>query len=287
MQRLAELCVRRPVLAGVITLVIVVVGAISFFGLNVERYPNLDLPIIVVLTKLPGASPEEMETDITRKVEDAVSGVGGIDQVTSTSAEGFSTVIAQFVLNKNVNVAAQEVQEKVSGVANDLPAGTDPPTVLRYDPNQIPVLVIALSAPRSVRDISEYADKVVRPQLEGVPGVADVRLTGDQLRQINVLINPYNLAAYGITATNVLNAINAQNVQVPAGAVNYGTRRYTVRTLGRRQKREPLMRCGNFSQMRVSSHDGIQRLHSRPDRVRPRREYVLGNGFRPSGCDSL
>jgi len=233
MQRLAEICVRRPVLAGVITLVMVVVGAISFFGLNVERYPNLDLPIIVVLTKLPGASPEEMETDITRKIEDAVSGVGGIDQVTSTSAEGFSTVVAQFVLNKNVNVAAQEVQEKVSGVVNDLPAGTDPPTVLRYDPNQIPVLVVALSAPRSVRDISEYADKVVRPQLEGVPGVAAVRLTGDQLRQINVLINPYSLAAYGITATNVLNAINAQNVQVPAGSVNYGTQRYTVRTLGR------------------------------------------------------
>src|SRR5579864_8279844 len=181
MQWLAELCIRRPVLAGVITIVMVAAGAFAFSGLNVSRYPNVDLPIITVVTQYPGASAEEVETDITRPIENAVSGVDGIDRVTSTSARGFSIVVAQFVLEKNTSTAAQDVRDKIGAIA-DLPAGIARPNVLAFDPNQIPVAVAALSADRPIRELSDYADRVARPQLAGAAGVAQVSLVGDRLR---------------------------------------------------------------------------------------------------------
>jgi len=227
MQRLAELCVRRPVLSRVITLVMVVVGVFSFLSLNVSRYPNVELPFITVITRFPGASPEEVETDLTRKIEDAVSGIGGIDKVTSTSTEGYSIVVAQFVLEKNVTTAVDEVRDKVGAIA-DLPAGIDAPQVLRFDPSQIPVAVLALSADRPIRDISEYASRVIKPGLEGVLGVAQVNLVGDQQRQINVLLDPYRLAAHDVTATSVLAAL-----QAPAGSADTGAQRFLVRTFQR------------------------------------------------------
>jgi len=225
MQRLAELCVRRPILSSVITLALVVLGVFSFQRLNVSRYPDVELPIITVITQFPGAAPGEIETALTRRIEDAVSGIGGIDTVTSTSADGVSVVVAQFVLEKNVNVAAQEVQDKVSAIG-DFPAGTAPPRVLRFDPNQIPVAVLALSASRPVRDISEYADRTVKAQRQGILGVAQVNLAGEQLRQINVQVDPYRLAGRRVTAAALLNAL-----QVPVEQA--GAQRFVRRTFHR------------------------------------------------------
>ena len=227
MQRLADLCVRRPILSSVITLVMVVLGAVSFLRLNVSRYPDVELPIITVITQFPGASPEQIETDLTRKIEDAVSGIGGIDTVTSTSADGFSIVVARFVLEKNVNVAGQEVRDKI-GAISDLPAGIEPPRVLHFDPNQIPIAIVALSADRPVRDISEYADRTIKSHLEGTLGVAQVSLVGAQVRQVNVLADPYRLAARGVTATALLNAI-----QIPTEALGVAAQRFVVRTFAR------------------------------------------------------
>ncbi|HET8998479.1 MAG TPA: efflux RND transporter permease subunit [bacterium] len=227
MQRLAELCVRRPVLSRVITLVMVVLGIFSFLRLNVSRYPDVELPIITVVTQLPGASPEEVETDVTRRIEDGLSGIDGIDKITSTSAGGFSIVVAQFVLEKNATVAMQEVQDKL-GAISGLPAGTAPPQVLRFDPSQIPVAVLALSANRPVRDISEYAARVIAPRLEGILGVAQVKLVGDTLRQINVQVDPTRLAAAGATSADVMNAL-----ATPAGNIDAGAQRFLPRTFGR------------------------------------------------------
>src|SRR5579884_1265971 len=224
MQRLAELCVRRPVLARVITLVMIVLGIFAFLGLNVSRYPNVELPIITIITKLPGAAPAAVEADVTRRIENAVSGIDGMDKVTSTSAEGFSIVIAQFALEKDVNVAAQEVRDKIGALA-DLPAGTEPPQVLRFDPNRIPVMIVALSADRPVPAISEYAFRTIAPRLEGTAGVAQLKLVGDRLRQINVLVDPDRLAAHGVTATQVLNAI-----QTPAGGLDATAQQFIAHT---------------------------------------------------------
>jgi HAE1 family hydrophobic/amphiphilic exporter-1 len=232
MQWLAGLSIRRPVLASVITLAMVFLGAFSYSGLKVERFPNVDIPFIVVTVADPGASPEEIESDVTNKIEDAVNSISGIDHTQSTSAEGVSIVIIQFILEKNIDVAAQDVQNKINAIP-DLPSGIDPPTVFKFDPGAIPVMTLALSASRPVRDISEYADKVLRPQLEGTAGVGQVTLIGDQPRQINVWVDPEKLAAYGLPATSVLQAVQNQNVQLPAGNMDQGNTQVTLRALGR------------------------------------------------------
>jgi HAE1 family hydrophobic/amphiphilic exporter-1 len=215
LQRLAELCVRRPVLSTVITLAMVLLGVFSFLHLNLSRYPDVELPIITVITRFPGASAEEVEADVTRRIEGAVSGVDGINTVTSTSEPGVSIVQAQFVLEKSVVAAGQEVRDRIGTIA-DLPPGADTPQIFHFDLNQIPVAVLALSASRPVREISEYAARVIRPQLEGSLGVAQVSLAGEQLRQVNVVVDPFRLAARGIPVTAVLNALTPGRVDVAA-----------------------------------------------------------------------
>lgn len=232
MQWLAGLSVRRPVLASVIVLAMVFLGAFSYSGLKVERFPNVDIPFVIVTTADPGASPEEIESDVTNKIEDAVSSVNGIDHTQSTSAEGVSIVAIQFVLEKNIDVAAQDVQNKINAIP-DLPAGIDPPTVFKFDPSAIPVMTVSLSANRPVRDLTEYADKVLKPQLEGISGVGQVTLTGGQARQINVWVDPDRLAAYDLAANSVLTAVQNQNVQLPAGNLDRGNTQVTLRALSR------------------------------------------------------
>jgi len=243
MQWLAGLSVRRPVLASVIILAMVFLGAFSYSHLNIERWPNVDIPIIVVTVSDPGASPEEIESDVTNKIEDAVNAISGIDHLTSTSAEGIAVVVVQFVLEKNIDVAAQEVQNKINGIP-DLPSAIDPPTVSKIDPGAFPVMTLALSANRPVRDISEYADKVLKPQLEGAPGVGKVTLVGDQPRQINIWVDPDRLASYALPVTSLLQAVQNQNVQLPAGHVDQGNTQLTLRALSRVTSPQELTRVG-------------------------------------------
>ncbi len=233
MRWLSELSVRRPVLAWVLILSLAFLGAFTYGRLNVERFPNVDFPFVVVTATLPGASPEEMETDVTNKIEEAVNTISGIDTLTSRSSEGFSQVAIQFALEKNVDVAGQDVRDKVNGILRDLPTGVDPPIVSKFDPGAIPVLTLALSADRPIRDITEYADKVLKRRLEGTPGVGTVNIIGGQARQINVWIDPPRLNAYGLSTTAVIRALQAQNVQFPGGNIDQGTQRLTLRTLGR------------------------------------------------------
>lgn len=233
MRWLSELSVRRSVLAWVIILSLTFLGTFFYRRLNVERFPNVDLPFVAVYTRLPGASPEEVESDVTNKIEEAVNTISGIDTLTSTSAEGFSQVAIQFVLEKDINVAAQDVRDKINGILPDLPAGIDQPVVSKLDPGAVPVLTLALSGDHSIRDLTEYADKVFKRQLDGTPGVGSVDIVGGQARQINVWIDPSRLNAYGISATSIIQALQTQNIQVPGGNIDQGTQRLTLRTLGR------------------------------------------------------
>src|SRR5713226_4370504 len=233
MRWLSELSVRRSVLAWVIILSLTFLGSFFYRRLNVERFPNVDLPFVAIYTRLPGASPEEVETDVTNKIEEAVNTISGIDTLTSTSAEGFSQVAIQFVLEKDINVAAQDVRDKINGILPDLPAGIDQPVVSKLDPGAVPVLTLALSGDHSIRDLTEYADKVFKRQLDGTPGVGSVDIIGGQPRQINVWIDPSRLNAYGLSGTSIIQALQTQNIQVPGGTIDQGTQRLTLRTLGR------------------------------------------------------
>src|SRR5437870_3860689 len=233
MQKLAEICIRRPVFAAMIVLSLVVVGAASYFKLGVDRFPSVDLPTVSVRTQLPGASPEEMETLVSQRIEEVVNTVDGIDNLRSVSVQGNSIVLATFNLNRDIDTAAQDVRDRVSTVVRDLPPDAKPPVVAKFNNDSTPVVTIALSGKRSIRELTEYADKVVRVQIERAGGVGAVNVSGGLDRAINVWIDAERLAAYKIPITQVRDALQRQNADVPGGNVETGKRELVLRTLGR------------------------------------------------------
>jgi hydrophobe/amphiphile efflux-1 (HAE1) family protein len=233
MQWLAQVCVRRPVFASVLMLVVVVLGLVGYSRLGVDQFPNVDVPIVVVTTRLDGASPEEVETDITDKIEGAVNTIDGIDELRSTSSEGFSQVVVTFKLEKAVDVAAQDVRDKVNNVMRDLPQGIDAPMVSKVDPQAAPVMLIALRSSRPIRDVTEVADKRVRRQIESIAGVGQVTLVGGRAREIHVLMNPVRLRAYNLSAVDVRRALSTQNLATPGGSIDTGPQSITLRIAGR------------------------------------------------------
>jgi HAE1 family hydrophobic/amphiphilic exporter-1 len=233
MQKLAEICVRRPVFATTLILAMLVTGAYSFLSLGVDRNPNVDFPMVVVTVTNPGASPEEVETEVTDKVEAAVNTVSGIDELRSTSVEGVSQVMVSFDLDKDGDVAAQEVRDKVNLIANQLPATAEVPVIQKLDPDAQAVLQIAVSAPRPLREVTQIADEQIARRLENISGVGQVEIVGGSEREIQVLVNPERMRAYGVTVNEVANAVRQQNVNVPGGRIDEGAQELTVRTRGR------------------------------------------------------
>src|SRR5256885_7036051 len=233
MQKLAEICIRRPVFATMIVLSLVVVGTASFFRLGVDRFPSVDLPTVSVRTSLPGAAPEEMESLVTQQIEEVVNTVDGIDELRSISAQGTSFVIATFKLDKDLDTAAQDVRDRVATVVRDLPVDATPPVVQKFDNDSTPVITLSLSGDRSLRELTELADKTVRVQLERTSGVGEVQVVGGLQRAINIWIDADRLAAYQIPITAVRQALSRQNADVPGGNVNTGHEELVLRTLGR------------------------------------------------------
>jgi HAE1 family hydrophobic/amphiphilic exporter-1 len=217
----------------VLVLSLVVVGLFAYQRLGVDRFPKIDLPFVTVSTVLVGAAPEEIETEVTDKIEEAVNTISGIDQLVSISAEGVSQVIISFELEKNADVAAQEVRDRVNSVLRQLPRDAEPPVIEKIDPDAAPVLSLAVSAQAPIRDVTEFSDKVLRRQLESVLGVGQIQLIGGRLRQINVIADSTRLSALGLTAAEVSQALATQNVQLPGGRVEQGLRDLTLRTYGR------------------------------------------------------
>jgi hydrophobe/amphiphile efflux-1 (HAE1) family protein len=233
MQKLAEICVRRPVFATMLILSLTVVGLFSYQSLGVDLFPKIDLPTITVTVLNPGASPQEVETEITDKVEGAVNTISGIDELRSTSVEGVSQVFITFLLEKNPDIAAQEVRNKVDLIVNDLPVTAEQPIVQKLDTDAAPVVRIAVSAPRSPREVTDVADKKIKQQIESISGVGQVTIIGGRTREIQVWVDPDKLRAFNVTVTQVADAVRAQNMELPGGRVDEGTRELTVRTMGR------------------------------------------------------
>ncbi|MFL5318427.1 MAG: efflux RND transporter permease subunit [Myxococcaceae bacterium] len=238
---------KRPVFATVLSIVILVVGGVFYKQLGVDQFPKIDFPAVVVMTTQPGASPQDIEREITDKIEGAVNTISGIDELRSNSSEGTSQVVIQFILEKNTDVAVQEVQQKVNMVMAELPKGIDPPIVLKFDPDAQPILYIALNASTAgnstevggvakqvdVKEITDIADRIVRRRLEAVDGVGQAVLIGGRKRQINVLVDPVKLKSLGITAGEVGSAINAQNITLPGGRLDTSRDIVTLRVKGR------------------------------------------------------
>ena len=231
--KLAEVCVRRPVFATMLVLTFVVLGVFSYTQLGIDQFPKIDLPTVTVRTVLQGASPEEVESQITKPIEEVINTVSGIDELRSTTLEGVSLVVVQFVLDKNADVAAQEVRDKVATIIGQLPRDTDTPVIERVDFDAAPVLSISVYGSRPLRELTEIADKQIKQRLESVRGIGSVQIVGGRRREIQIWLDADKLQAYRLTIDQVRNAIRAQDVEVPGGRIDQGPNELVLRTLGR------------------------------------------------------
>ncbi len=234
MHKLAALCVRRPVFATMLILSLVVIGTFSYFTLGVDLLPKVDVPTVVVTVVNPGATAEEVETEITKRVEDAVNTISEIDEVRSTSVQGVSTVIVTFSLDKNGDIGAQEIRDKVNQVLPDMPDTAEAPVIVKRDPDADPILQLVVSGNgRTIREITEVADKEIKARLENVKGVGAIQLVGGLRREIRVWVDPERMRAYSLSIADVASALRQGNMEMPAGSVTEGANELTVRTLGR------------------------------------------------------
>ena len=232
---ISEVCIRRPIFTWVLVSAPVVLGLVSYFKLGVDLFPKVDFPVVSVTANLPGASAEELETTVTKPIEEAVNSVSGIDELRSTTREGVSTVMVQFLLEKNGDVAAQEVRDKVSAIVKNLPQGMDPPVVNKFDLDASPIMTIVISGRRDVREVTEIAKHQIQEPLQTVSGVGSVFLSGGRSRAINIIVNTDRLASFGLSVEDVRQALLTQNLEVPGGIVQQGSRELVLRTLGRIQ----------------------------------------------------
>ncbi|MGH9860761.1 MAG: efflux RND transporter permease subunit [Candidatus Acidiferrales bacterium] len=231
--KIAEVCVKRPVFAVMLIAFLVTLGLFSYRDLGVDLFPRADPATVNVSISLPGASPEEMVTSVVLPIEDAISSISGLDELNVWCFEGRARINAQFVLERDVEGAAQDVREKVAGAMNRLPADVLPPVIRKSDPDSDPIITILVSGPMSRRELTEIADKTVRRAIQTVDGVGEVTMNGGQARQVRVLMDAERLTAHRLTVIDVRNAIRTENVEAPGGRVIHGDQELGLRTLGR------------------------------------------------------
>ena len=233
MKSLAALCIARPVFAAMLILSLVVVGGASYFRLGIDRFPRIDLPQIAVRTMLPGAAVEETETQITEPMEEAMNTVEGVTELRSVTGSGASNVFAVFDLNRDIDVAAQDVRDRIGPVLRQLPDQALDPIVSKFNADSSPALSIALAGNLSVRELTEVADKIVRPRIERSAGVGEVAISGGLDRAINIWVDAERLAAYRMPISEVQDALQRQNQDAAGGNVTSGAREQVLRTAGR------------------------------------------------------
>jgi HAE1 family hydrophobic/amphiphilic exporter-1 len=228
-----ELCVKRPVFALMLVNFLLVLGMFSFRDLGVDLFPRADPASVTVSVALPGATPEEVNSQVVIPLEEAISSVSGMDELTTQANEGSARITCKFTLERNLDGAAQDIREKVATAMRNLPTNVLPPVITKVDPDQAPVYSLLVAGGGSLRETTEIADKQVRRALETVDGVGAVVLTGGRLRQIRIFADAEKLNAHGITISQFEQAIQNENVEVPGGTVRRGDSELGVRTLGR------------------------------------------------------
>ena len=231
--KLAETCVKYPVFTVMLIAFLVTLGAFSYRGLAVDLFPKADPATVNVEVRLPGATPEEIVTGVVLPLEDAISSVSGIDEINVYSFEGFADITCTFVLERDIDGAAQDIREKVAGAIDRLPRDTLPPIITKLDPQSDPILTLLVSGPMSRRELTEIADKQVRRAIQTVDGVGSVELNGGQARQIRILLDAQKLTAHNFTVLDVRDALQRENIEAPGGRMITGPQELGLRTLGR------------------------------------------------------
>lgn len=274
-----EFCIRRPVFATVLSLLVVLIGAISYVRLPLREYPNIDAPVVSVSTRYPGASALIMESQVTKPLEDSLSGLEGIDYITSVSRAESSQISVRFLLSRDMDAAANDVRDRVSRSRRALPNEVDEPVIVKAEADAEPVIYLAFSSTRhSPLEISEYAQLYVRDQLQTLPGVSEVRIFGERRYAMRIWLDPARMAAYGITTQDIEAAIRSQNIEVPAGRIESTSREFIVssatrlqseaefRNIALRESGDYLVRLEDIANVQLASENEriIARLNGRP-----------------------
>ncbi len=249
---LTDLSLKRPVFATVIILALVSLGLISYVGLNINDYPEVEFPYVVVTVVQQGASPEQVETKIARKLEEAIGQISGVKHIYTTAREGVATVVAEFSLETSPEVAAQDVRDKIGTIRGELPEDIDEPVIARFDPTAFPIISMALTGNITQKEMTGLVDDLVKKRLETIKGVGNITLYGAQEREIQINLNKDKLASYGITTSEVLNSLRSENMEVPGGKVSSNGREITLRTMGEVDKPRDL------ASLPVARKDGVQ-----------------------------
>src|SRR3954453_14286236 len=231
---LSEICVRRPVFATMLVMSLVVLGIFSFRDLGVDLFPRADPATVNVALALPGASPDEVSSSVIEPMEEAISGVSGIDELSARISEGGGTITVRFVLERDLNDAANDVREKVAAAIKTVPPELLPPVITKVDPDADPVISLMVSSDAmSLRTLTEIADKQESRSIQTVNGVGQISIAGTRAREIHIVVDIQKLNSYGLSISQVRDAVVAENVEIPGGTVEQGKGQLLLRTLGR------------------------------------------------------
>lgn len=231
--KLSDTAIRRPVFAVMLVGGLVLFGVISSRRLGLDLYPRVEFPYVIVTTVLDGAAPETVEREVTQVLEESINTIEGIRSLRSQSSDSLSLLIVEFELEYDVGRKAQEVRDKISAVRGELPREIEPPVVDRVDPDSTPILALMVAGPASIRTLSEFADKRIKPRLERVAGVGSVELVGDRPRELRIWIDPIRLGGYGLAVDDVLDALQREHVELPGGRIETAHGEYAVKTKGK------------------------------------------------------
>ena len=281
---LSNTSIKRPVFATVMILALVVLGIFSYRRLSVEMFPNVEFPVVSVVTTFPGASPETVERELSKRVEEAVNQVAGVKHVFSTSRESVSTVVVQFRLEEKVNDAAQEVRAKISSIRGTLPDGIEEPIIQKLDFNAAPVAALAVqSGTLTPRELTTLVEKRIKKRFESVAGVGKVDMVGGQKREISVDLDPTRLDSLGMGVNDVVNGIRSENTNTPLGRITKGQAEYPLRIEGKPERAE------QYRQLTIAQRGGrpitLGEVSQVTDGIEEKRKLALVNGQPAIGLD--
>ncbi|HBH87700.1 MAG TPA: AcrB/AcrD/AcrF family protein [Syntrophaceae bacterium] len=278
---LANTSIKRPVFATMFILALVVLGVVSYPEIGVDLFPKVDFPIVNITTTLKGASPEIMDIDVTDKIEETVNTINGVKTITSMSVEGASVVTVEFVLERDIDLAVQDVREKISMIRSKLPTDIDEPVIQKVDPDANPVLWLNLVGKRPIRELSMYADEVLKEKLQRINEVGAVRMYGLRLRQVRVWIDADRMRAYGVAPSDIMQALQRENLELPGGRIETISKEYEVKIKGEFSK------VHDFNDLVVTYYNGapvrLRDIGKAEDGMEEKRTVARFNGMTAVG----
>ncbi|MDF2568697.1 MAG: mdtB 2 [Sporomusa sp.] len=249
---LTSVSLKRPVFATVTILALITLGLVSYLTLNIDEWPDLEFPFVTVKVVYEGANPEQVDSKITQKVEEAISSVSGVKHIMSSAREGVSITTIEFTLETSPATAAQDVRDKLGRIRGDLPQDADEPVIMRFDPSESPVVSIAITGNTSIREMTNLVDDVIKRKLETINGVGSIEVMGKLERQIHIELDKDKLAAYSLTIPEVVESLKAENLEIPGGKLTKGEREISMRTMGN------LPNPVEFMNVPLARREGIQ-----------------------------